>query len=239
MSDGSHIEDIASRLDGLEGADLLDAAIRRELPGRVTVVSSFGAEAAVLLHMVGRIDATTPVTFVDTGHLFAETLRYRDRLADLLGLRDVRTVGPEPDDLRAADDGGTLWQRDADACCFVRKVVPVERALSGFPAWITGRKAYHGGERAGLEPVEIVDGKVKLNPLARWSRADIDDYISTHDLPRHPLEKHGYRSIGCEPCTDPVAPDEEPRAGRWRGLRKSECGIHSPAAGYALSGRRS
>lgn len=229
MIDGSHIEHIASRLAGLDGADLLEAAIRKVFPGRITLVSSFGAEAAALLHMVARIDPAMPVSFVDTGRLFGETLRYRDTLVRALGLRAVRTVRPDPARVRAADPELMLWRQNADVCCFVRKVEPMQRALEGFDAWITGRKAYHGGERKGLPHIEALEGRVKLNPLARWTKDDLDDYFAAHDLPRHPLEEEGFLSIGCLPCTDRVAPGEDPRAGRWRGQDKSECGIHVPS----------
>lgn len=218
--------DLAARYGHLGGIDLLDVMIRDIFPGRITLVSSFGAEAAALLHMVAQVDPATPVSFIDTGRLFGETLRYRDTLTERLGLRDVRTVKPEPERVRAADPELMLWKQNADVCCFIRKVEPMQRALAGFDAWITGRKAHHGGERKNLPHVEALDGRVKLNPLARWTKEDLDQYFAAHNLPRHPLEGEGFLSIGCLPCTDRVAPGENPRAGRWRGLNKSECGIH-------------
>ncbi|RMF17873.1 MAG: phosphoadenylyl-sulfate reductase [Alphaproteobacteria bacterium] len=207
---------------------ILEEAIDEVFAGRIALVSSFGAESAVLLHMVSRIAPDLPVLFVDTGKLFGETLRYRDRLVRLLGLTDLRIVGPEPEEVDRHDPSGVLWRDDPDRCCFVRKVVPLERALSPWRAWISGRKRYQGGERTRLAKVEAVDGRVKFNPLADWSRADIARYFARHELLRHPLEADGFRSIGCMPCTDRVAPDEReaPRAGRWRGQAKTECGIH-------------
>ncbi len=212
----------------LPARQLLARLIRREFPGRLALVSSFGAESAVLLHMVARIDQTTPVVFLDTAKLFGETLGYRDRLIGRLGLTDVRTVGPDPDRVRAADSADELWRRDPDRCCLIRKVEPLRRALSGFDAWITGRKTYQGGLRKRLVVFEAVEGRIKVNPLAAWRKSDLEDYFVAHDLPRHPLEADGFLSIGCLPCTDRVTANAEPRDGRWRGSRKTECGIHRP-----------
>ncbi len=207
-------------------AALLRAAIEEVFPGRIALVSSFGAESAVLLHMIAGIAPDLPVIFLDTGKLFGETLRYRDALVARLGLGNVVTVTPDPERLRAEDPQGTLWARNPDACCYWRKVEPLERALGGYRAWISGGKRFHGGERARLRRFEAKDRRVRVSPLADWTRADIEAYFDRHDLPRHPLEADGYLSIGCMPCTDRVAPGENIRSGRWRGLDKTECGIH-------------
>ncbi|HYE52573.1 MAG TPA: phosphoadenylyl-sulfate reductase [Azospirillaceae bacterium] len=195
---------------------------------RLALVSSFGAESAVLLDMVAAIDPATPVIFLNTGKLFGETLRYRTRLVERLGLTDVREVKPDPADLQRTDPDGVVWAGNPDACCHVRKTLPLERALAGFGAWITGRKRFQGATRAGLPVLEAADGRVKVNPLAGWSRDRLLAYLDARDLPRHPLEADGYLSIGCMPCTDRVAPGEDVRAGRWRGSEKTECGIHLP-----------
>ena len=218
----------AAAAAGLDAEQLLIAGIRREFPGRIALVSSFGAEAAVLLHMISRIDAATPVVFLDTGKLFGETLRYRDQLVARLKLTDVRSIKPDEAAITAADPDGLLWRSNPDRCCFIRKVEPLERALSSFDAWINGRKRYHGGSRSALAPVEFAEGRVKLNPLADWDAERIQAYFTQHDLPHHPLEEDGYRSIGCMPCSDRVAAGEDARAGRWRGSDKTECGIHMP-----------
>lgn len=217
----------------LSAPDLL-AAAHRAFPGQLALVTSFGAEAAILLHMVSQLDPALPVIFLDTGKLFGETLRYRDALVARLGLRNVRTIHPDAATLEHADPEGMLWRSDPDRCCALRKVEPLSRALDGFAAWINGRKRSHSALRAYLKPVEEADGRVKLNPLADWSADDVAAYFTAHDLPHHPLEEDGYRSIGCLPCTDRTAPGEDPRAGRWRGQSKSECGIHlvtTPARG--------
>ena len=222
---------LAQRYDGVSGAELLAAMIEREFPGEITLVSSFGAEAAVLLHMAARIDPSIPVTFVDTGRLFPATLKYRDQLVEYFGLNEVRTVSPSVARVGGPDGDGELWRRDPDLCCFLRKVEPLSQALEGFAAWITGRKAYQGGMRHNLQPVEAFEGRIKINPLARWSPSEIKTYFEAHNLPRHPLEAAGFPSIGCMPCTDRVAPGEHVRAGRWRGQDKDECGIHFDADG--------
>jgi phosphoadenosine phosphosulfate reductase len=205
---------------------VLRHAIQEEFRGRVALVSSFGAESAVLLDLVARADRSTPVIFLDTGKLFGETLRYRDKLVERLGLTEVRVIRPDEAALQAEDPDGVLWLKRPDRCCFVRKVEPLRRALEGFDAWITGRKRFQGGLRGDMPLFEADAGRIKINPLAGWTKADLDDYFARYDLPRHPLEADGFLSIGCMPCTDRVAPDEDARAGRWRGTDKTECGIH-------------
>ncbi|MGH7155175.1 MAG: phosphoadenylyl-sulfate reductase [Acetobacteraceae bacterium] len=209
---------------------LLRSVLLERFPGRVTLVSSFGAESAVLLHMTARIDRSTPVIFLDTGKLFPETLAYRGRLVERLGLTDLRVASPDAGRLARSDTAGTLWRTDPDICCWNRKVEPLDAALAGFAAWITGRKRFQGGERGRLEPIEMVEGRITVNPLAGWGASDIIDYFTENDLPPHPLSAFGFRSIGCAPCTRAVRPHEDPRAGRWPGRTKTECGIHRPRA---------
>jgi phosphoadenosine phosphosulfate reductase len=225
----AHLERLRQAYSGLDGLALVRGVLEDSpLAGRIALVSSFGAESAVLLDMVARIDRATPVIFLDTGKLFAETHAHRAALVDLLRLRDVRVVRPEPAALAGCDPHGNLWQHDPDACCDVRKSAPLEAALGGFGAWITGRKRFQGGVRWQLPTIEPEwsRGRIKINPLAPWSPADVERYRASRNLPKHPLAERGFRSIGCAPCTRPVAPHEPPRAGRWWGLDKSECGIH-------------
>ncbi|MCH7932195.1 MAG: phosphoadenylyl-sulfate reductase [Proteobacteria bacterium] len=217
---------LRARYGDYDAPGLLEAMIGHEFAGWIAGVSSFGAEAAVLLDLIARIDRATPVIFLDTGKLFPETLDYRDALVERLGLTDVRNVVPDPAALAAHDPVGDLWQCNPDACCHLRKVAPLETALAGFDAWITGRKRYQGGEREALETIEAVGGRIKINPLAHWSRDDVEAYHSDHDLPRHPLAGQGFASIGCQPCTHRIEAGEEPRAGRWANREKTECGIH-------------
>ncbi len=221
----------AERLNGAlrdaPAEEILRFAIEDEFPGRVGVVSSFGAEAAVLLALVADIDPATPVLFLETGKHFKETARHRDDLIERLGLADVRLLRPRALEVAAEDPEGDLWARDPDACCALRKTRPLSFALEGFDAWITGRKRFQTESRLSLSVVETdADGRIKLNPLANWSPDDLDAFLFARGLPKHPLVAEGYLSIGCEPCTTRTAPGEGARAGRWRGLDKDECGIH-------------
>jgi phosphoadenosine phosphosulfate reductase len=220
-------------------AAMLERALRDADLGRVALVSSFGAESVVLLHLVSVVAPATPVLFIDTRLLFPETLAYQRALADRLDLRDIRVIRAARPALALRDPDGLLHRRDPDACCALRKAEPLEAALAGFDAWITGRKRFQGGSRAALEPFEAEPGtgRIKLNPLAHWGRADIARHVAENRLPRHPLTAQGYRSIGCAPCTEPVAEGEDDRAGRWRGTAKSECGIHF-AGGRAIRPNR-
>jgi len=221
---------------GAGAEEVLQAAIRDHFSGEIALVSSFGADSSVLLYMVSRINPAIPVLFVDTRKLFPETVRYRDLLIGQLGLTDVRSEMPSGADLSEQDPAGMLWMNDTDVCCHIRKVLPLERALNGFSAWISGRKRHQSQTRATLDLFEAEDGRIKVNPLANWSASDVLSYAKTHDLPPHPLVAQGYPSIGCMPCTSKVAPGEDPRAGRWRGQEKTECGIHWPTHGKEIDG---
>ena len=216
----------------------LDAELRRAHPrtivesaveafgDRLALVSSFGAESAVLLDIVAQVKPDLPILFLDTGMLFGQTLDYRKQLAARLGLTDVRDLRPAYQDLATGDPQAKLWETDTDACCHIRKVLPLDRAIQGFDAWITGRKRFHGGDRMNLPVVEHADGKVKFNPLANWGKSELDAYVLERGLPTHPLVAQGFPSIGCWPCTQPAEEGDDARAGRWKGLDKSECGIH-------------
>jgi phosphoadenosine phosphosulfate reductase len=215
---------------GTETVEMLETLLREQMAGDVAIVSSFGAESAVLLHLVSRIDPNVPVLFLDTGKHFAETLAYRDELVARLGLTNLRNLTPEPADVAQRDENGLRWSFDPDGCCEIRKVKPLAKALAGFDATITGRKAFQASTRASLPRFEIdstdQQGRLKINPLIDWTAEDIAAYIAEHDLPAHPLVAEGYPSIGCSPCTSKVAPGEDPRSGRWKGWDKVECGIH-------------
>ena len=195
--------------------------------GRIGLVSSFGAESVVLLHLVSVMQRDLPVIFIDTEMLFAETLTYQMDLAERLRLTGVRTIRADRTQLFERDNEGLLHLHDPDACCALRKTEPLQQALSGFDSWITGRKRYQGNTRAGLDFFENeADIRIKVNPLAHWTSSDLQDYITENRLPRHPLVAKGYPSIGCAPCTTRVNDGEDPRAGRWRDQAKEECGIH-------------
>lgn len=218
-----------ARYAGVATIDMLADLLKGDLQGRIAAVSSFGAESAVLLHMIATIDKDVPVIFVNTQKIFGETLAYRDELSERLGLTDLRVYRPDPRLLAARDATSLRWSYDPDGCCDLRKVEPLRRALQPFDAWISGRKGFQAKSRTALPRFEEDEGRLKLNPLADWDKARLDAYFTEHDLPRHPLEAQGYPSIGCAPCTSKVQPGEDPRAGRWRGWDKVECGIHLPA----------
>jgi len=220
---------LAARLDAelrhAHPRTVMEAAVET-FRGRLALVSSFGAESAVLLHLASKVNPDMPVLFLDTGMLFGQTLDYRRQLAASLGLTGVRDLRPAYHDLAVADPVARLWQTDTDACCEVRKVIPLEKALGEFDAWVTGRKRFHGGARLALPVVEQADHRIKFNPLANWTKADLDAYAAEYDLPAHPLVAQGYPSIGCWPCTRPVEDGQDVRAGRWADSDKTECGIH-------------
>lgn len=220
------VADLNARYQHHSAMDVLEHALFDPQVGQTAMVSSFGAESVILLHMVSVIDRTTPVLFLDTEMLFPETIDYQRELAGRLGL-NVQVITPDRDQIFLRDPSNSLHTVDTDACCSLRKTEPLQNALDPFDAWITGRKRFQGGQRAALEFFEEEDGKrIKINPLAHWDPSNIQDYMTNNRLPRHPLVAKGYPSIGCAPCTTRVAPGEDPRSGRWRGQEKEECGIH-------------
>ena len=213
---------------GLDTPEMLARLLADPPFEAIALVSSFGTESAVLLHLVSQIDKSIPLIFVNTQKMFGETLAYRDTVAEQLGFTDMRVYRPDPYLLAQRDATGLRWSYDPDGCCDIRKVDPLRRALGGFDAWISGRKGFQGNTRRALPRFEVDEGRLKVNPLADWDKARLDAYFVDAKLPRHPLEAQGYPSIGCAPCTSQVKPGENPRAGRWRGWDKVECGIHDP-----------
>jgi phosphoadenosine phosphosulfate reductase len=231
---------LAADASTLRAAQTLDHTLRDASPARVietalktvgreqlALVSSFGTESAALLSVMADVDPAIPVIFLDTGWLFEETLAYRDTLIATLGLRDVRSIKPLEEALSRQDPDRELWFSDPDACCRIRKVEPLTRALKPFSAWINGRKRFQGGARAEIPVVEEDGAKLKFNPFANVSREEIEAIYKLAKLPPHPLVASGYHSVGCMPCSSRTAPDEDARAGRWRGKAKTECGIHT------------
>jgi phosphoadenosine phosphosulfate reductase len=225
---------LESRFARLKATSLMRLAIEDLYPGRIALVSSFGADAAALLHMVSRIDPSTPVIFVDTGQHFPETLAYREELCRTLRLSNVVVAEPAADAIAREDPEKFLFASDPDRCCEIRKVRPLAEAIEGYDAWITGRKGFQSSTRASLPLFEAEGERIKINPLIGWSATDVLNYIAEAGLPRHPLVEKGFPSIGCLPCTGPVKPGEDERAGRWRGRGKTECGIHLGALDAGL-----
>ena len=214
-----------AELRGATAQDVVRAAVR-EFGRSVTYVSSFGAESAAMLGLIAEVDPGMPIVFIDTGMHFQQTLQYRDTVREFLKLTDIRTVHPASAEVKAIDPKGALNKTDPDACCEVRKVRPLEPALEGFTAWITGRKRFHGGGRASLPVVEFSEGRFKINPLADWTHEHVEAYFGKRNLPRHPLVADGYPSIGCWPCTVRPEDPNDIRSGRWVGREKTECGLH-------------
>jgi len=208
-------------------AEVIEAALKTVGRERLALVSSFGTESAALLKVMADVDPSIPVVFLDTGWLFEETLAYRDTLIATLGLRDVRSIKPLEETLSREDPDRELWFSDPDACCRIRKVEPLARALKPFSAWINGRKRFQGGARAEIPVVEEDGIRLKFNPFANVSREEIEAIYKLTKLPPHPLVASGYLSVGCMPCSSRTAPGEDARSGRWRGKAKTECGIHT------------
>jgi phosphoadenosine phosphosulfate reductase len=220
-------DDLDRALRNASPAEVIAAALKAVGRERLAVVSSFGTESAALLKVMADVDPAIPVIFLDTGWLFEETLAYRDTLIATLGLRDVRSIKPLEQTLSREDGNRELWFSDPDACCRIRKVEPLARALAPFDAWINGRKRFQGGLRAAIPVVEPDGARLKFNPFANISRAEIEAIYAQAKLPPHPLAASGFLSVGCMPCTSRASPDEDARAGRWRGRPKTECGIHT------------
>ncbi len=217
----------------LDAREVIALTVERLFADRLAVVSSFGAESAVLLDLVAEVSTSVPILFVDTDKLFGETLRHRDRLVERLGFTDVRVLAPDPAEVAREDADGALWHAEPDACCALRKVRPLARGIAPFAAWISGRKRFQAATRGTIPTFEADGPRIKINPLAAWAPRELAERAAARGLPAHPLVAAGYPSIGCMPCTSKVAPGEDARAGRWRGRDKTECGIHlglAPAA---------
>jgi phosphoadenosine phosphosulfate reductase len=208
---------------GLTAQQILGRLLRGGVGGRVAVVSSFGAEAACLLKLVADKDPATPVVFLDTRKHFAETLVYVDDLMDQLGMTTLVRARPAPARLALVDPDGTLNARDSDRCCYLRKTLPMIGVLKNYDCVLTGRKRFQTDMRAEMDVVEVQESWLRVNPLAEWTRDDVLEFLKANGLLEHPLVSQGYASIGCEPCT---AASDDPRAGRWAGTGKTECGIH-------------
>lgn len=225
--------DLKGWSDSLESQQPQDvlAAVLPRYAGRLVLACSFGAEDVVLVDMIHRLDPSVPLFYLDTDFLFAETYATRDRIIERYHLKPTQVIQvtslltPEG---QAAQYGDALWTKEPDRCCQLRKVEPLTRVLQGYDAWITGIRRDQAPSRAGAGLIEW-DGKfglVKVNPLARWTWADVWTYIKVYEVPYNPLHDRNYPSIGCTHCTAPVADGDDPRAGRWKNFTKTECGLH-------------
>lgn len=217
---------------------VIEALQYDERIGRTAIVSSFGADSAVLLHMVSQINSRAAIIFIDTGFHFSETLTYRDHVVERFGLENVWSVTIDPLTTKREDRWGQLHRTEPDRCCELRKVEVLNRALEPFGAWCSGQKQHQSESRRSIElfEVDVERRKLKVNPLAFWSSQAVLEYARSHRLPSHPLVEQGYPSIGCAPCTGSISAGEALRAGRWRGLKKNECGLHAPSAVFFKGG---
>lgn len=236
--DAPDVAALDARHGHLPAVRIIELAAAELFRGEVAAVSSFGADSAVLLHLIARVDRHLPIVFLDTGKHFEETLRYRDALAVDFGLTDIRVIHPDATALQRTDPSGLLHESDVEACCHVRKVEPMARGVEPFRAWFTGRKRHQAQTRAALPVFEAVGPRVRINPLASWAPADLADYMQAHELRENPLVAYGYLSIGCFPCTRPVEQGQDARSGRWAGQAKTECGIHLGGLEQSLSQER-
>ena len=216
------LHDRVRTLPADDPASILSWAVA-SFPGKLALTVSFGGGGLVLAHLISRIDRSVPVLFLNTGFLFPETLAFKDRF--------VRDYGLNLVELHPATDPGPLYETNPDRCCDIRKVEPLDRALGGYDAWISGVRREQSAERGAVDVVEYHERNgqpiLKIFPLASCSRADVDRYLRDHGVPQHPLTERGFTSIGCWPCTRATLPGESERAGRWSGTAKRECGLHT------------
>ena len=225
------VEDLIQKHGDKDAAELLRVMIEEVFPSRIAVVTSFGAESAILLDLVSKISRSVPVIFLDTGKHFPETLKYQTQMIRHLALTDVRDQYPDAADVECSDPNGNLWEVNPDQCCYVRKVLPLEKALLPFDAWVTGRKRFQTENRTKLKTIEFDETHIKINPLASWDMAHVSEYLRECNVPKHPLVELGYPSIGCSSCTRAVREGESLRDGRWSDHTKTECGIHKIVEG--------
>jgi phosphoadenosine phosphosulfate reductase len=233
LFDAAELAAKSSELEGRPAPEILAFALREYAP-RVGISTAFGVEGCALVDMAVRIDPKVQVFTVDTGFLFPETERLMERIVEKYGVRLERVVGAVSKAEQERKHGLALYDRDPDQCCALRKVEPTERAVAGLDAWIAGLRRDQGKSRAGIQILERYDHAdgtplVKVNPFATWTRKDTWDYVMKNGVPYNPLLDEGYKSIGCWPCTRPVAAGQDERAGRWAGTSKAggECGIHT------------
>ncbi len=199
-----------------------------EFAPEIAVSTSFQTHSMALLHMVTRIQPDIKIFFLDTGYHFWDTLIFREQIQHEWNLNVVDLYRDSRWDIFARQNTRTLPLQDPNLCCYIHKVQPMQKALSGLKAWISGIRRDQTPERAHAQILELQDdGLLKVNPLLNWTKSDVQTYIADHNLPAHPLYERGYRSIGCAPCTVPVGAGDNDRAGRWVGRHKIECGLHT------------
>jgi phosphoadenosine phosphosulfate reductase len=226
------IRDLNERFEAAPPDEIVRWALEESGLDRMAIASAFQLEGTCLIHMATRIQPDVPILFLETGFHFAETLAFKERITELLGLNVFDLIGDHTVDGQAEAFGPRLYERDPKRCCELNKVIPFARALRKFDGWMTSMRRDSAWTRRTtpiVSQTKLEDGGstiVKINPVANWTRRDAFAYLKEHDLPSNPLYDLGFASIGCAPCTRMVFPGEDERAGRWAGLLKTECGIH-------------
>ena len=224
--DDFKIKALNSKFANGEPISILEHSILNLFKNKIVYVCSFGTESAIILHLISKISKDIPILILNTHFLFEETIKYKDDLLKLLGLRNCHEVFPDDKLLKKFDSDNDLWKTEVDKCCNLRKVLPLEKSLTNFEAWISGRKTYHLAERKNLKAFEIINKKIVVNPLFKSSKDFVENYFLLNELPKHPLVAKGYLSIGCKHCTIKTNNIKDLREGRWSDKTKTECGIH-------------
>ena len=206
--------------------NILEDSINNIFRKKMVYVCSFGTESAIILHMISEIDKSLPIILLNTEFLFKETIDYKNFLISKFKFSNFKEISPDADDLKTNDSNGKLWKENPDLCCNIRKVLPLQKELKKYDAWVSGRKSYHEGERKNLKFFEYINQKIVVNPLAKVNQNFINSYFKKNNLDRHPLYECGYLSVGCTHCTIKTSSVDSPRSGRWADKIKTECGIH-------------
>ena len=219
------ISTLNKECQGLAPEEILKVSIKK-FYNKITYICSFGTESAIILHMISKIDTKFPIFLLNTHFLFPETIAYKNKLLKKLRLTNCLDIFPDELSIKQEDPKNNLWMTNTDRCCEIRKVQPLDKILKNYSSWISGRKAYHQGERIDLKPFELLNKKIVVNPLINIKKKEADNYFEANDLPEHPLLKKGYFSIGCIHCTFKTTDKNNMRSGRWKNKIKTECGIH-------------
>lgn len=222
----SFLDSLNDDYNNLSPMEILEQSINDVFKNEIAYVCSFGTESAIILHMISKTEKNLPIILINTNFLFDETLKYKNYLLKKLNLNNFIEIFPDQTDLYSQDNNDTLWRTNQDRCCNIRKVLPLQKELKKYKAWISGRKSYQNGQRRGLKPTEILNKKIVINPLANVKKDFVDSYFEKENIDRHPLFEKGYLSIGCIHCTQKTINPNDPRSGRWSDKIKTECGIH-------------
>ena len=224
-----NLQELNEKFEHAKPEEIIEWAVKEFRP-KICMTSSFGPESGTLLRMVSRADPETPVLFLETGFHFPETLEYKEALVKLLGLKNVIDLRADPEKRAKLmqDYGGVPYEKNPDLCCQINKVEPLDEAIKGYEAWMSGIRRNQTDFRKSIQIIEEYEGgQYKISPLANFTSRDAWWYMKEHGIPQHPLWEKGYLSIGCWPCTRPVQAGDDERSGRWAGLSKKECGIHT------------